>query len=118
MSFFTSCWLSANQPPRHAVTSPATMSRLFQAGVVWKAGEDRSMRQIPALATAGAGGWGETGGAGAMAAGSHGWSGNCADLVMAAIATRRATRPVTSGWPVHTGEPIASLTFVVPVTAM
>ena len=37
---------------------------------------------------------------------------------MAAIATRRATRLVTSGWPVHTGEPIASLTFVVPVTAM
>src|SRR5699024_4665569 len=49
---------------------------------------------------------------------SHGWNGNCADLVMAAIATRRAPRLVTSGWPVHTGEPIASLTFVLPVAAM
>src|SRR5699024_11818271 len=112
MSFFTSCWLSANQPPRHAVTSPATMSRPFQAGVVWKAGENRSMRKIPALTTAAAGRYAETGVAAAMASGSHGWNGNGADWVMAAIATRRGTRLVAAGLTVHTGEPIASLTIV------
>src|SRR5699024_4347936 len=53
-----------------------------------------------------------------QARGLAGRTGNGGELVRAAIATRRATRLVTSGWPVHTGEPIASLTFVVPVTAM
>src|SRR5699024_64899 len=53
-----------------------------------------------------------------MASGSHGWNGNCADLVMAAIGTSRATSLVTSGRLVHTGEPVATLTYGVAVPAM
>ncbi|SII70536.1 Uncharacterised protein [Mycobacteroides abscessus subsp. abscessus] len=54
MSFFTSCWLRANQPPMKAVMRPADTRMTFHAGVAWKAGEKRIMRKMPALTTAAA----------------------------------------------------------------